>query len=274
MSDDSGIYSGCVYIVPGESGAGKSTLMLDLQSKMVANSQLGDNENLNAVYVSSEMSKNDLQFYYKRNPNISNIDVILLQNYMLEGSLYSCIQQIFDGRYNFIVLDSFEDTVGKMKLGCGMRRSEAEFQLLTLMLRAAEYSNVTSFSIQHMTKGGKYKGDSTLIYLTQGMIYVKKDDSGERFVISGKNRRGGISERPLYFTQNERGITFDEERLETMLQGDNFAEEEEENRKNAERTFEQLFMPDASSDVDEDEDEEEEESDAERGYRFFSSDDD
>lgn len=238
MSDDLGIYSGCVYVFPGESGAGKSTLLLDMLSQMIENPE---NENLRPVYVSSEMTTNDLQFYYRRNPNIYNIPTILLEKYLRDGNIFSCISQIFDGRYNIIILDSFEDTIGKMSL-LGMKRSTAEFRLLTYMLDAAENNNVTTMPIQHMTKGGNFKGDSTLIYLTQGMINVRLDKSGERYVISDKNRRGGITHRPLYFNKRDNGrIEFEEERFNRMLEGDTFEEEEKGNKENSEQSFDSIF---------------------------------
>ena len=61
-----GLYGGTVNIVIGESGVGKSTVLLD----MLASVQK-ENPDAKVLYISSEMTRNDILFYYKKTPSIA-----------------------------------------------------------------------------------------------------------------------------------------------------------------------------------------------------------
>ena len=70
-----GQYGGTVTIVIGESGVGKSTILLD------ALASIQDvNPDAKVLYVSSEMTKNDIGFYYKKTPAIGKVPTLLLMS--------------------------------------------------------------------------------------------------------------------------------------------------------------------------------------------------
>jgi predicted ATP-dependent serine protease len=56
-----GVYGGTVNIVIGESGVGKSTILLDALASVQE-----QNPEAKVLYISSEMTKNDIKFYHQR----------------------------------------------------------------------------------------------------------------------------------------------------------------------------------------------------------------
>ena len=61
--DGGGIYGGTANIVIGESGVGKSTVMLDVLAKIKRNQP-----EAKILYISREMTRNDLFYYYSKMP--------------------------------------------------------------------------------------------------------------------------------------------------------------------------------------------------------------
>jgi len=214
---DGGAFSGCVYVVPGESGSGKSTWLIDYIVKIMDFMNLGDARIAKPVYVSGEMTRNDLYFYKEKMPGIGKVDTLLCNEYMREGQLSDSIEAIFKSEdYNILVLDSYQDIVEKMRDAYNMKESAAENWLINLMVEAAENKGKLIFAIQHMTKGGQYVGGTFLKHVTTGMIFVRKDkvNPSERYIEVSKNRRGGsMCDRPLYFYLKEGKIGYDEDRF-------------------------------------------------------------
>lgn len=216
-TEEGGAYSGCVYVVPGESGSGKSTWLIDFLVKIMDFMNIGEIVSAKPVYVSGEMTRNDLYFYKQKMPGISKVDTLLCNEYMRDGQLSDSIEAIFKSPdYNIIVLDSYQDIVEKMRDAYNMKESAAENWLINLMVEAAENQGKLIFAIQHMTKGGQYVGGTFLKHVTTGMIFVKKDkvNPSERYIEVSKNRRGGsMTDRPLYFYLRDGGVSYDEGRF-------------------------------------------------------------
>lgn len=217
-TEEGGAYSGCVYVVPGESGAGKSTWLVDYIVKVQNFMNTEENQVARPVYVSGEMTKNDLYFYKAKLPGIGDVDTLLCNEYMRDGQLKDALEAIFRSPdYNIIVLDSYQDVVEKMTDGYGMKPSQAENWLITLMVEAAENHGKLIFAIQHMTKSGSYVGGTFLKHVTQGMIFVRKDkvNPSERYIEVSKNRRGGsMTDRPLYFFIKDGSVGYDTSRFD------------------------------------------------------------
>lgn len=206
-----GLYGGTVNIVIGESGVGKSTVMLDLLASVTA-----QNPDAKVLYVSSEMTKNDILFYYKKTPAIGKVPTLLLMEYVKNGQLDKVLQSAFNGDWDIILLDSHQDVIVKLKEVLGWKSTYAESWLTNTMIDAAEKKGCSILAIQHMTKGGTYVGSTYLKHATTAMLEIRFDLSGQRYIEFSKNRRGGSGvNKRLYYSLNEAGeVVYDTARFE------------------------------------------------------------
>lgn len=208
--EDGGLYGGTVNIVIGESGSGKSTVLLDALA-----SYRDQNPEVKLLYVSSEMTRNDIGFYYKKTPMIATVPTLLLMDHIKNGNVDQVLEQTFNGGYDIIVLDSYQDVVVKMKEALGWKSTFAEGWLTNMMIDAAEKRGTAIAAIQHLTKGGTYVGSTYLKHATTSMLEIRIDDSGLRYVEFSKNRRGGsMTGKPLYFRLGDKGeVIYDKDRF-------------------------------------------------------------
>jgi predicted ATP-dependent serine protease len=196
-----GVYGGTVTIVIGESGVGKSTVMLDTLATI---RKL--NPKAKVLYVSSEMTRNDIAFYYMKTPSIGEIPTLLLMDYVKSGNLSSVLETTFNGDHDIILLDSYQDTLIKLKEVHNWRSTFAESWLTNMMIDAGEKKGCAVFAIQHMTKGGTYVGSTYLKHATTAMMEIRFDNAGQRYVEFSKNRRGGSkTNKRLYYSLDAAG---------------------------------------------------------------------
>lgn len=257
-----GTYGGTVYVVIGESGVGKSTILLDQIKSAhygVANDEvehditcLEDTENL---YISSEMTRNDLGFYYKKTPAIGDVPTLILMDYMRQpGGMVKILEKAFRSGKDMIVLDSYEDVIVKLRDICGMSRGQAETFVIGLMTEAAEKYGSTVYAIQHMTKSGDYAGSTFLKHCTTGMMELRfTKDKAKRYVQWVKNRRGGSQVyKKLFFTLDENGdVAYDMHQFNKAEDAHVLKENEEKNTAEIENQFDNIFKLVGESDGDE-----------------------
>ncbi len=238
FTDEGGQYGGCVTICTGESGVGKSTVLMDKLAKYKA-----INPDIKVCYLSTEMTRNDLFFYQKRNPLIGNVPTVLSTDYMDGGRLKQAVYQIFEGDYDIILLDSYQDLLGTLKDQCDITEGAAQRMIIGLMIEAAEKRGTTVLAIQHLTKGGQYVGSTFLKHKTTAMMHFKFDQMGHRYVEYSKNRRGGsMQDKPLYYDMNEAGeIVYDAERFNTLINTEDNSKIEQEKTKEYNDNFEKLM---------------------------------
>jgi hypothetical protein len=205
-----GLYGGTVTIVIGESGAGKSTILLDV----LASVQDTDPD-AKVLYVSSEMTRNDIAFYYKKTPAIGKVPTLLLMDHVKNGTLDRVLMEEFNKDYDIILLDSYQDVVVKLKECQGWKSTYAESWLTNIMIDAAENNGAAILAIQHMTKGGQYVGSTYLKHATTAMCEILFDEAGLRYVEFSKNRRGGSQTgKRLYFSLDASGdVVYNENRF-------------------------------------------------------------
>ena len=229
-----GPMSGMVIICTGESGVGKSTLLIDMLAKMKAYDVNRKKESrldqygkidrsevkpLDALYISTEMTKTDLYFFHQKMPAIGSVKTLLIAEYLKQGLKEAVTMAFQSAEYDVIVLDSYQDLVEKMMDILNWRAKEAENFLIQLMIGAAEDLGKCIIAIQHLTKGGEYVGRTFLKHTTTAMLQLKFDKGGQRFAVFTKNRRGGsMTHIPIYFTVKDKEVQFDEEAFETMVQ--------------------------------------------------------
>jgi predicted ATP-dependent serine protease len=234
-----GIYGGTVNIVIGESGVGKSTVLLDLLSSIQ-----DQNPEAKILYISSEMTRNDILFYYKKTPAIGKVPTLLLMDYMANGQLSGVLESSFNGEHDIIVLDSYQDVLVKLKEAQGWKSTQAESWLTNTMIDAAEKNGCAVLAIQHMTKGGTYVGSTYLKHATTAMLEIRFDLSGQRYLEFSKNRRGGsgVGKR-LYYSLDEHGsVVYDADRFIESEEMHKIESTESIRQHDLTKKFEEIFL--------------------------------
>jgi predicted ATP-dependent serine protease len=234
-----GIYGGTVNIVIGESGVGKSTVLLDFLSSVQ-----DQNPESRILYVSSEMTRNDILFYYKKTPAIGKVPTLLLMDYMAAGQLSAVLESAFNGEHDIIVLDSYQDVLVKLKEAQGWRSTQAESWLTNMMIDAAEKSGCAVLAIQHMTKGGTYVGSTYLKHATTAMLEIRFDLSGQRYIEFSKNRRGGsgVGKRLYYSLDKEGAVVYDTDRFKETEDIRGIESTESIRQHDLTKKFEEIFL--------------------------------
>jgi archaellum biogenesis ATPase FlaH len=240
MSDhdeEGGVFAGTANIVIGESGVGKSTITLDLLAKIKQKQP-----DAKVLYISSEMTRNDLYFYYRKMPIIETIPTLLIMDYLM-GRFDKTLEKAINGDYDVILIDSHQDIIVKLKDVLGWKSTKAETWLTNLIIEAADKKGKAIFAIQHMTKGGQYVGSTYLKHATTSMMEIRKDEAGRRYAEFTKNRRGGsLVGKRLYYSLVDGEVKWDENawRQENVVA--DLAEQESDRRQRLEGEFNNLFL--------------------------------
>jgi GTPase SAR1 family protein len=234
-----GLYGGTVNIVIGESGVGKSTVMLDLLASIVEH-----NPDAKILYISSEMTRNDIMFYYRKTPAIGKVPTLLLMDYVKNGQLAQVLEKSFNGEHDVILLDSYQDVLVKLKEVHGWKSTKAESWLTNMMIDAAEKCGNAVLAIQHMTKGGQYVGSTYLKHATTAMLEIRFDLTGARYIEFSKNRRGGSGTgKRLYYKLDETGaVVYDVARFNETEEMRNFENTETLRQQDLTAQFESIFL--------------------------------
>ena len=240
MSDhdaEGGVFAGTANIVIGESGVGKSTVTLDLLAKIKQ-----QDPEAKVLYISSEMTRNDLFFYYRKMPIIETIPTLLLMDYLM-GRFDKTLEKAIHGDHDVILIDSYQDIIVKLKDVMGWKSTKAEAWLTGLIVDAADKKGKAIFAIQHMTKGGQYVGSTYLKHATQSMMEIKFDDAGRRYIEFSKNRRGGsMVGKRMYYSLVNGEVIWDEAAWKQEIAVTDLTEKESERRAHLENDFNNLFL--------------------------------
>lgn len=234
-----GLYGGTVNIVIGESGVGKSTVMLDLLASIV-----DQKPEAKILYISSEMTRNDIMFYYRKTPAIGKVPTLLLMDYVKNGQLAQVLEKSFNGEHDVILLDSYQDVLVKLKEVHGWKSTKAESWLTNMMIDAAEKCGNAVLAIQHMTKGGQYVGSTYLKHATTAMLEIRFDLTGQRYIEFSKNRRGGSGTgKRLYYKLDETGaVVYDVARFTETEEMRSFENVETLRQQDLTQQFENIFL--------------------------------
>jgi hypothetical protein len=221
FSDDLGVMAATSIVMTGGPGVGKSTVTFWLASRI---RELYPDIEINIV--SSEMEEEDILYECRRKPWMKTIDFILTSEYE-DGSLDKALEKIFFEGSHIIILDSFADVCEKLKDFCGYTMSKAENFILGLMKKAKGGKNkkgifTHTLAIQQVTKGGTFAGSNKLKHNTSGMVELRREASGDRYMVFTKNRRCGqnVGKKLYYFLGANNQIMFDHERWEREKAGD------------------------------------------------------
>jgi predicted ATP-dependent serine protease len=165
-------------------------------------------------------------------------------DYLKSGQLSAVLRKAFNGDYDVIVLDSYQDVLVKLKEVHSWKSTYAEGWLTNLMVDAAEQNGVAICAIQHMTKGGTYVGSTYLKHATTAMLEIRFDASRGRYVEFVKNRRGGSGvNKPIYYNLSRDGsVVYDVERFKVTQEAAQFSEDENDRQEQLNRAFETMFF--------------------------------
>jgi predicted ATP-dependent serine protease len=247
-----GLYGGTVNIVVGESGVGKSTILLDMLAAVQE-----QNPDAKVLYVSSEMTRNDIKFYHQKTPSIGRVPTLLLMDYVKSGRLDEVIEQTLNKDYDIILIDSHQDVLVKLKEIKGWRSTFAESWLTNLMIDAAEKNGSAILAIQHMTKGGQYVGSTYLKHATTSMMEIMFDDTGNRYVKFSKNRRGGSAVgKRLYFNLVDGEVVYDTARFNETEELRDIEQKESSRQIDLSAKFDEIFLGGEAKAAQEDADKE------------------
>jgi predicted ATP-dependent serine protease len=219
--------------------------MLDLLASIV-----DQNPEAKILYISSEMTRNDIMFYYRKTPAIGKVPTLLLMDYVKGGQLAPVLEKTFNDNYDIILLDSYQDVLVKLKEVQGWKSTKAESWLTNMMIDAAEKNGCAVLAIQHMTKGGQYVGSTYLKHATTSMLEIRFDVSGQRYLEFSKNRRGGSGvNKRLYYKLDEEGkVVYDVRRFEETEEMRSFETAETVRQHDLSQKFEEVFLRGAKLD--------------------------
>jgi predicted ATP-dependent serine protease len=168
------------------------------------------------------------------------------------GQLAPVLEKSFNGEYDIVLLDSYQDVLVKLKEVHGWKSTKAESWLTNMMIDAAEKNGCAVLAIQHMTKGGQYVGSTYLKHATTAMLEIRFDLSGQRYIEFSKNRRGGSGTgKRLYYRLDEEGqVVYDTQRFEETEEMRSIENTETLRQQDLSSRFEQVFLRGASFDED------------------------
>ena len=201
FSIDGGLTKSTNFVLVGDPGVGKSTVSMDILSDLQANGA-------SALFISGEMDRFDLHKYVERYPKFGDLDILFLGDY-LEDDPKGIIEEMLDRGYDVVLIDSLAEVQDTVKEASKMTGAASEKWLIDLMRKnnagANDKGAYTSFiCIQQVTKDGVFLGTNKLKHNTSGMMELRFDEVGDRYIMFSKNRRGEAFKK-LYFDLSSTG---------------------------------------------------------------------
>jgi predicted ATP-dependent serine protease len=190
LSTEGGFPKATNFILVGDPGVGKSTVSMDILADL-------QNNGASVLFISGEMDRVDLYRYVKRYPKFGNLDILFLGEYVDENPK-SIIETMLNRGYDVVLIDSFVEVQDTVAEASAMSGKKAEKWLVDLMrhhnMANNEGNKWTSFlCIQQVTKEGVFLGSNKLKHNTTGMMELRFDKDGSRYVMFTKNRRGEVN---------------------------------------------------------------------------------
>ena len=190
LSTEGGFPKATNFILVGDPGVGKSTVSMDILADL-------QNNGASVLFISGEMDRVDLYRYVKRYPKFGNLDILFLGEYVDENPK-SIIETMLNRGYDVVLIDSFVEVQDTVAEASAMSGKKAEKWLVDLMrhhnMGLNSSNKWTSFlCIQQVTKEGVFLGSNKLKHNTTGMMELRFDKDGTRYVMFTKNRRGEVN---------------------------------------------------------------------------------
>lgn len=195
ISDRGGLLPSCVYVVVGGAGSGKTSWSIDTIHKLQTN-----NPTKRVLYISGEQDEIDNYELSQKIPGLLDLNTLYLAGC---NEPQKVLVDVLNQGWDVVLLDSLEVIAGRINMTTDLNVKQSSRWVLDLMFKHKKGHNekniFSSFIvIQQSTKSGVFKGDSSIEFDTTGMLYVKFDDMGNRYLEFSKNRRGENKVRQYY----------------------------------------------------------------------------
>lgn len=226
------------FMMVGDPGVGKSTVAMDIISDLQISGA-------SVLFVSAEMDRIDLYGYVKRYPKFGTIDILFLGDY-LDQNPKLVLEHMFNRGYDIILIDSFVEVQDTVKEANGMSTGSTEKWLIDLMKKNNDGQNerktYTSFlCIQQVTKGGNFVGSNKLKHNTTGMMEVRFEEDGTRYIMFTKNRRGEVNKRMFFDLSATGDVQYDTARYDLDEAARQILQNEKDEIQKESEGFDSLF---------------------------------
>jgi predicted ATP-dependent serine protease len=238
LSTASGFPRATNFMMVGDPGVGKSTVAMDILSDLQISGA-------SVLFVSAEMDRIDLYGYVKRYPKFGTIDILFLGDY-LDQNPKLVLEHMFNRGYDIILIDSFVEVQDTVKEANGMTTGSTEKWLIDLMKKNNDGQNekktYTSFlCIQQVTKGGNFVGSNKLKHNTTGMMELRFQEDGTRYIMFTKNRRGEVNKRMFFDLSSTGDVQYDTARYDLDEAARQILQNEKEELKKEGNGFDDIF---------------------------------
>lgn len=187
-----GFLPGSVITLAAPAGVGKSSISLQLLQAL-------EETGKKTAYISGEETLEQVAFAAKR---LNALSVPIANLVYVEDIEEAVIEMGLD----FIVIDSFPTVATKKK---DMNSREKEDYIIGRLTNLAKEREVCILIIMHFTKGGNFRGSSSVIHAVDALFFLQKnpDDHNLRDLTAHKNRFGACTF--MTFPFGATGYTFE-----------------------------------------------------------------
>lgn len=192
-----GIVPGEVILLSGDPGIGKSTIMLQIALNITGKGK-------RVLYVSGEESESQIKIRAER---IVDQKTLLKQDLLIFSStdIDQAVEIAKERKVDLLIIDSIQTVQSADANGFPGSLPQLRYCMLKLV-QFAKSSQVSVFSIGHVTKEGIVAGPMLLSHMVDCVLYLEGEQlTGTRVLRTLKNRFGDTSEVGI-FIMEEKGL--------------------------------------------------------------------
>lgn len=210
FSYEGGIPVATNALISGDPGTGKTTISL----YALANLKI-TNPELKCLFLSFEMGQLQMYKYTKRFPVFGELDTLFSNDYMEDNSK-DVIEQALSSGYDYVLIDSIAEVLGRVRDDNGWSLQQAEKWLIDTCVKHNKANYTTFLLIQQVSKNGIFTGSNKVLHLVDSHMQLKKKsekEGGGTHMFFSKNRNGecGVNyDYTLYTDRIQFGFTTDE----------------------------------------------------------------
>lgn len=238
-SDFVGLMGGTQYEVSAKAGTGKTTLLSQIGVYLMEN-----NEDMTMSFISAEMSRQDWKIEVYKNPSLSNIPGIFLNEYDTEEyDLRDIIAKALRSA-KYVIIDSSTVIATLLAEECDMKPTKAQKWIGKEIIKASEEQNSIMMCIKHVTKDGTAVGSTWDKHMFTGQLLLEAESSSSRYAYFTKNRRGGNNQfMKVYFKKDQESgrLVFDQDILDKQILLESILQDSSESLQKHSADFSEMF---------------------------------